>query len=730
MKIAISIFSILISSLLYSQNVEDNRLDWPREIQSNEYTITLYQPQIESLKGNSMVGRMALSIKDSKESILFGALWFNAKLITNTDTRTAVLQKLDIPKIIFPDIEIDSKIKELGNIIIKDLEATNVVMSLDRIIASAENVERVNKLEDDLNNKSPDIYFRKNPTVLVNIDGEPVIRKDEESDLEYVINTPFLITKKKKTYYLKGGEFWFEAREITSTEWKYTKKAPKDVQKFADAKFEGQETRKAEKDETIPEILVVTKPSELIISVGELEYKPISGTSLLYVTNTESDIIMNIDSQEHFLLLNGRWYRTKTLKDANWVFTEPTNLPEDFILIPADDENLASIRVSIPGTPEAKEAVYEQYIPQTAIVDRKTATVNVTYDGDPQFKEIEGTTMFYAINTPNTIIKIDATYYCVDDGIWFESYSAIGPWKVSDTRPEEIEQIPPNNPVYNVKYVYIYDSTPEVVYVGYTPGYYNAYVYGGVVVYGTGYYYYPWYGYYYYPRPVTYGYAVHYNPYAGWGFAVGVTYGWVRHHHYRYHRYWGATAYRHGYRHGHHHAHHHGYKSHYNAHNKAHHNSNNVYQNRDNGVRKEHYNNNGKAGNKATTTPSTRPGNTPSTTPSTRPSTTPSTKPNNVYADKNGNVHQRDNNGNWSQKNNSQKPSSTPSTSQTPNTKPAQQPSTRNSMESNYNNRSRGSTNYNNYNNNYNRPSNSSSTRQSSPSTRSSSRPSGGRRRG
>ena len=64
-------------------------------------------------------------------------------------------------------------------------------------------------------------------------------------------------------------------------------------------------------------------------------------------------------------------------------------------------------------------------------------------------------------------------------------------------------------------------------YVGYTPGYIYSYPYHGTIVYGTGYYYRPWYRRYYYPRPVTYGYGVHYNPYTGWGFSVGVSYGWV-----------------------------------------------------------------------------------------------------------------------------------------------------------------------------------------------------------
>ena len=61
-------------------------------------------------------------------------------------------------------------------------------------------------------------------------------------------------------------------------------------------------------------------------------------------------------------------------------------------------------------------------------------------------------------------LRINNKYYCVDEAIWFVSDNATGPWEVSDTRPDEVDEIPPESEVYNVKYVYIYDSTPEVVY--------------------------------------------------------------------------------------------------------------------------------------------------------------------------------------------------------------------------------------------------------------------------
>ena len=283
---------------------------------------------------------------------------------------------------------------------------------------------------------------------------------------------------------------------------------------------------KEEVKPVIPAIVVRTKPAEVIQTDGEPKFEPVKGTNLLYVKNSEDDIIMDIDSQQYYVLVAGRWYTTKSIAGGPWAFVPGDQLPKDFPNIPAGSD-LGDVRSNVPGTTEAKEAVLENSIPQTAAVDRKTATVEVKYDGDPKFEKIEGTSMSYAVNTDKSVLLIGSKYYCCDQAIWFESDKAMGPWAVSTKVPPEVQSIPPESPVYNVKYVYIYDTTPEVVYVGYTPAYYGSYVYGGCVVYGTGYYYYPWYGAYYYPRPVTYGFAVHYNPYEGWGFSYGISYGWM-----------------------------------------------------------------------------------------------------------------------------------------------------------------------------------------------------------
>ncbi len=315
----------------------------------------------------------------------------------------------------------------------------------------------------------------------------------------------------------------------------------------------------------------------------------------------------------------------------------------------------------VPGTPQATEAFYDAQMPQTSAIKRSEAKLEVTYDGPPQFQRIEGTSMSYAVNTSSQVLVIAGYYYACEQGVWFESPSAQGPWKISEARPSQVDSIPPQSPVHNTKYVYVYDSTPEVVYVGYTPAYMGCYPYYGTVVYGTGWYYPPYVSpYYYYPRPVTYGFSVHYSPYAGWGFGMSWSAGWH-----------GMSAGWAGYHHGYHHGYNAGFWAGYHAGNRP----GGAYGPGGYSPRATPYA--GGAGGRPSTQPAGRPhpaGEQPSTQPAARPSNNLYNRPenagrnsasaqpanrqastpakgtaNNVYTDRNGDVYRQTNNG-WEQR--------------------------------------------------------------------------------
>src|SRR5882724_460504 len=97
---------------------------------------------------------------------------------------------------------------------------------------------------------------------------------------------------------------------------------------------------------------------------------------------------MNVADQEDYVLVSGRWFRSRSF-DGPWEYVAPTALPAEFAKIPESHPKGTAL-VSVAGTPQAREAVIANTIPQTATVKRSEATLEPMYDGEPQFKPIAG----------------------------------------------------------------------------------------------------------------------------------------------------------------------------------------------------------------------------------------------------------------------------------------------------------------------------------------------------
>lgn len=525
--------------------------EWPLDVTVPEGLITIYQPQPETFEENDIYARAAVSVlpKGQNEPV-FGAIWMTARVSTDRVNRTATVLDIKVNKVRFPNSKPEQE-QKLISILENHLPPMDLTISLDRLLASLETAEREKAMAEDLKNDPPKIIYSNEPAMLIFIDGKPQLVKVENADLERVVNTPYLIILEKgtKTYYLNAGELWYSAEDVMGP-WQPGANPPPSVAALVPPKTDNPgDEMKLPEGTKLPKIFVSNEPAEIIATDGEPKFSVIGGTDLLYVTNTENDVFMLIGGQNYFVLLSGRWYSSSSL-NGPWTYVRPDALPPDFGKIPLTSEK-ASVLASVPGTEQADDAIMDAQIPQTQTIKRGAADLRIEYDGKPQFEEIPGTAVQYAVNTGESVLKIDEKYYCCHEAVWYISDSPTGPWQVSDHRPKEVDSIPPSNPTYNTKYVYVYDTTPDVIIVGYTPGYVGCYPYYGTIVYGTGWYYPPYIrAYYYYPRPCTFGFGFHYNPWTGWSFGfnyhspffhfhvgTGGTWGW-----------WGPARWRPPYR--------------------------------------------------------------------------------------------------------------------------------------------------------------------------------------
>ncbi|HYV10572.1 MAG TPA: hypothetical protein VE980_06755 [Pyrinomonadaceae bacterium] len=526
-NISRALIIVLFSAIIVTAQTKPADEGWPRRfaIGANS-SAAVYQPQIEEWSGNSLSARaaIAITVTESKQP-LYGVLWFGARAEIDKVNRLVTLSDFKVKKISLPMAPDKAAAFEAAFQARADKQVN--VIALDRLLADmAINHAATNTAAFEVKNEPPQIYFSTRLALLVLIDGAPVFRPVKDTSVERIINTRMLIVRAEGKFYLRLMDGWLESQNLNGP-WTIAGHTPGDLKKISDDSKGS--LAEAIRQNAVPTIYVSTQPAELLQTQGEPQVASIEGTDLIYVTNTENDIFVHTPSQQHYILLSGRWFKSESMLGP-WNYVSNESLPADFARIPATHAK-ASVLVSVPGTPQAKEALIANAIPQTATITRSTASLNVSFDDAPQFKSIESTTLMYAVNTSIPVIKVEArSYYAVQNGVWFVATSAVGPWAVAASVPVSIYTIPVSSPLHYVTYVKVYGSTPEVVYVGYTPGYHGTVVTSSsVVVYGTGWYYPAYVGAYWYGWPYTYGYgaAFTWGVSTGWGLAYGYGYNTV-----------------------------------------------------------------------------------------------------------------------------------------------------------------------------------------------------------
>lgn len=487
----------------------DEDAPWPRVRSTNGNTVTLHLPQVERWTSNSFTARAAVEVKLARpKSEQLGVIWFDAHGSVDRSNRIVNLDRLEITKGSFPTAP-DKGSNALA--VIRDvLPAGARTVSLDYLVTALGFVQAAARQgASGLKHDPPQIIWVTNRSVLVLIDGEPVLRPVTNSSLERVINTPALLVREKSSarFYVNGAGQWFAAAGIKGP-WGLVQTPPAEVAALA---LPSTNQPPANPDQPAPRVIVSTSPAELLMTSGSPDYRSIAGTGLQYVIDSDNLLFFHSASREVYLLLSGRWFKAKSLHGP-WTYVAPHDLPQDFTRIPPNIPQAMAL-ASVPGTPQAELAVLATSVPTTATVKRREAKIELSYSGEPKFKPIEGTKMSYALNANLPVIRLnEKRCFALDNGVWFTAAAPTGPWEVAAEVPDEIYSIPPSSPVYYATFARVYQATDDEVEVGYTAGYQGAYENDGTVVYGTG-----W----------DYEWWCEYDDYYGWGDTWGYSYVYV-----------------------------------------------------------------------------------------------------------------------------------------------------------------------------------------------------------
>ncbi len=508
---------------------------WPRQVQVGDQTLTIYQPQVEGWSGNQLSLRAAVALKPAGQNEeAFGVIWAKAQTGVDRVQRQVVLEGLQVVKAEFPTLPAEAA--SLSKAVAQQFGQAIRIVPLDRLEASLAAAGVSPPAGIAVQNAPPRVIVSERPAVLLPIQGTAIWKPVPGTQLLRVINTRAVILASEAggPYYLHLLDGWVTAQTLAGP-WTRAEIMPAGLDAVASqlaAAGQADLLNGIPSTPTLdllaaglPVVFVSEVPAELLVFKGKPDLVPIAGTQLLWANNTTADVIVDTADGSYYVLMAGRWFKAASL-NGPWTYVSSKALPADFARIPAHGP-AGVVLTTVAGTPQAREAVIANSIPQTATVPLKGGpSFTLKTDGPATVGLLKGTDLEYVVNAETPVIRVDGkTYYALQAGVWFQSDSLDGPWTLATSVPAAIYAIPSSSPLHYVTYVEIYGSTPEAVYEGYTPGYLGTVLSDdGVVVYGTGYDYEPWIGDAWISAPETYGLAAApiYNPAVGYGYGLGL----------------------------------------------------------------------------------------------------------------------------------------------------------------------------------------------------------------
>src|SRR5512133_1405412 len=370
---------------------------WPREKFSNGNRLIIYQPQVDDWKNfQDLSWRMAISLTPKTGKTVLGVVEMKGN--TNIDN-VAKLVNITNPQITgtyFPSL--DEATKEKMEQLFKTFVPPTFSVSLFHLIASTPKKEAPAGVQ--LNNDPPKIFVGYRPSILLSVNGDPVLSVVPNTNLQFVANTqwPLFYDESASTYYLAVGQQWLTASKLDG-QWSATKKLPSEMSKVPqDKQWSGLKKiipPPANTKDPTPDVFYSDKPAEIILFDGQPVYAQIPDTQLEYATNTNSVVFVYKPTQQLYYLTAGRWFSAADLQGP-WTYATP-DLPPDFATIPLNSP-ASAILATVAGTDEAKDAVLLAQVPTTMTIkpNEAQAKVKVEYAGEQKFEPIKGTSKEYA----------------------------------------------------------------------------------------------------------------------------------------------------------------------------------------------------------------------------------------------------------------------------------------------------------------------------------------------
>jgi hypothetical protein len=334
---------------------------WWRGTTADGAAIVVYPLQADGWGGDQLRARAAVAVKPGgNEPASWGVVWLRARTSVDADAGRVALEAIEVVKGTFPSARdggtvlvesIRRSFPAAGTLPLASLEASPAVEAVRRPPPPRPARPPVHP---------PRIVFVSGPVIVVRIDGDPVIKPIEGTNLLRVVNTRTLLFQDKYSsrFYLPVADGWLMGPGLNG-KWTVPARRPPGLDEarksFARPRGGG-ESGEPEDAETFrvgsakgAAVVVFTGPAELVRTAGKPALEAIPGTRLSYVRNTKSDVFFEVASRRYFILASGHWFRARDTRGP-WEFVDETELPHDFARIPKGHPRSAVLS-HVPGAP-------------------------------------------------------------------------------------------------------------------------------------------------------------------------------------------------------------------------------------------------------------------------------------------------------------------------------------------------------------------------------------------
>src|SRR5438094_8632511 len=200
---------------------------WPRERYQDGNRLIVYQPQVDDWKNfQDLSWRMAISLTPKSGKTVVGVVEMKGNTNIDNVAKVAVITNPQVTRTYFPSL--DQATKEKMEQLFKTFVPQTFSMSLHSLIASTPKKEAPAGVQ--LNNDPPKIFVGYRPSILLNVNGEPVLSVVPHTNLQFVVNTqwPLFLDEGSSTYYIAVGQQWLTATKLDG-QWSATKQLPPEM---------------------------------------------------------------------------------------------------------------------------------------------------------------------------------------------------------------------------------------------------------------------------------------------------------------------------------------------------------------------------------------------------------------------------------------------------------------------------------------------------------------------